>query len=819
MKYEAFLSYSHAADERLGAVLQASLQRFAKPWYRLRAVNVFRDKTGLAVTPALWPSIEAALAACDFFILMAGPEAAASPWVAREVEWWRANRSIDTLLIVLTGGELVWSNDDFDWQRTTALPSALQHAFPHEPLHLDLRWARTADHLSLRDPRFQEAVADLAAPLRGATKDSLIGEDVRQHRRTRLVAWSAGAMLVLLTGASLTAGWMARQQRNRAVLARSEAEGLIQFMLFDLRDKLEPIGRLDLLEDVNRRTRAYYQAFPVSEDNLSARYQRAVALAAAGDYLRRRGDSTEALRTVTESFELLAQSAREHPADPEVQRHLSIATVELARAHQDLGDLPTAEALMRSAVKALEPLMRDASSDALRADAAYCKVELGRLLHERRNDAGLAAFDEALTVYKGLASQQPSNVPWQQRTAEALAHRGALLKDLGRLPEALRSYSESFDIVRKLAEREPADMPRQQELAVGHGALASVLAEQGDAARAEKELSARRAILERLVKHDPPNALWQLGLADADGQMGTFLGRVGRVDDAVRAHAAAITRLERLVALNPRNPAWAEALASAHDSLGDTSFAAGRFRDGIVAYQQNLKVMQQLAKDHPDHPRVQRAKAIAYAKAAQIYADGLQDLNSAMTMYRSVIATFERTIAEHPRNVVAQDDLAVVQEKVGRAYANAGQIEAALQSFRTALELRSKLAAGDPSNMTWQGSLITLRQATGGVLLARGEMDAAKTLFDEALTLATQLAKAHPDELSWHSLAAVSHERLGTWHRRRGNFDAALAAYRGAETSLGEVLRLAPASPDAQQNLAVMRQAVQAMLAEGKRRN
>ena len=63
LQYRAFLSYSHAADDRLGAILQSSLHRFAKPWYRVRAVNVFRDKTGLAVSPALWPWIERALQA------------------------------------------------------------------------------------------------------------------------------------------------------------------------------------------------------------------------------------------------------------------------------------------------------------------------------------------------------------------------------------------------------------------------------------------------------------------------------------------------------------------------------------------------------------------------------------------------------------------------------------------------------------------------------------------------------------------------------------------------------------------------------------
>jgi hypothetical protein len=67
MIYGAFISYSHAADGRLAPAIQSALQRFAKPWYRLRAVRIFRDQTSLAATPALWPSIEKALAESDYF--------------------------------------------------------------------------------------------------------------------------------------------------------------------------------------------------------------------------------------------------------------------------------------------------------------------------------------------------------------------------------------------------------------------------------------------------------------------------------------------------------------------------------------------------------------------------------------------------------------------------------------------------------------------------------------------------------------------------------------------------------------------------------
>lgn len=83
--YDAFISYSHAADGQLAPALQAGLQSLGKPWYRRRALRVFRDKTSLSASPELWPSIEHALATSRYFVLLASPEAARSRWVDQEV--------------------------------------------------------------------------------------------------------------------------------------------------------------------------------------------------------------------------------------------------------------------------------------------------------------------------------------------------------------------------------------------------------------------------------------------------------------------------------------------------------------------------------------------------------------------------------------------------------------------------------------------------------------------------------------------------------------------------------------------------------------
>ncbi|KAA9152306.1 TIR domain-containing protein [Amycolatopsis acidicola] len=213
-RYDAFISYSHALDGVLAPALQTGLQRFAKPWYRARALRIFRDNTDLAAGPGLWSAIERALEQSSWLILLASPVAARSPWVDREVAWWRENRPDSRILVVLTEGEFAWDGED------AALPPSLRGAFEEEPRWVDLRWLHDADQVDQSNPRLRECVADIAAAVREIPKDHLVGRHIQEHRRTMRLARTAVGALVLLLVAALAASVVAFQQRDHAIQAQ-----------------------------------------------------------------------------------------------------------------------------------------------------------------------------------------------------------------------------------------------------------------------------------------------------------------------------------------------------------------------------------------------------------------------------------------------------------------------------------------------------------------------------------------------------------------------------------------------------------------------
>src|SRR5207248_9413666 len=90
----------------------------------------------------------------------------------------------------------------------------------------------------------------LVAGMLGVGLDELVQRETsRRHRRLGYLAAASLAGMAVTSTLAVTA----IQARDAASEQRREAEGLIGFMLGDLKDKLEPIGKLDALDGVGAR--------------------------------------------------------------------------------------------------------------------------------------------------------------------------------------------------------------------------------------------------------------------------------------------------------------------------------------------------------------------------------------------------------------------------------------------------------------------------------------------------------------------------------------------------------------------------------------
>ncbi len=350
--YDGFISYSHAADDLLAPRLQAGLQRFAKPWWKRRALRIFRDESSLSANPHLWSSIATALDESDWFVLLLSPDAAESEWVNQEVEYWLEHKDSDRIIPVVTDGEFTWSETDIDLE-STAVPPALYGAFSDEPRWVDLRFARTEEQLDLNNPRFSAAVADIACAIRQVPKDELESEEVRQHRRTVRTAWAAGIALLLLTVATAGAGLAALDQLDEANDQRQLAEG----------------SAADAEE-----------AKQIAEENAAAETE------ARREAEQQRAEA-ETQTAIAQARELTLEAEKALESNPELAAHLALAAV---ASFRDADENPAqAISLLRTAIANDRITFRVPGSKFVTVHPD------GSLLATTDEDAGVAVWDIA----------------------------------------------------------------------------------------------------------------------------------------------------------------------------------------------------------------------------------------------------------------------------------------------------------------------------------------------------------------------------------------------------------------------------------------
>lgn len=233
--YDAFISYSHQ-NRPVARWLHQALEFFGRTG-RGRASHIFRDETNLGAGGALSDEIVARLARSRRLILLASPEAAASPWVRRELDWWwERHESYDDVVVVLVGGEISWDPDELAGLAGQAALTAVDLArFGDEPLYVDLReradtlrggrpaprWWRSPDLGS--DATTVDALASIAATVREVDKEVLVGNEVawqrRTRRRTQVVVSVLAAMVVLALVGLVVAVWQANEARHERRVA------------------------------------------------------------------------------------------------------------------------------------------------------------------------------------------------------------------------------------------------------------------------------------------------------------------------------------------------------------------------------------------------------------------------------------------------------------------------------------------------------------------------------------------------------------------------------------------------------------------------
>jgi tetratricopeptide (TPR) repeat protein len=362
----------------------------------------------------------------------------------------------------------------------------------------------------------------------------------------------------------------------------------------------------------------------------------------------------EAAGFYTELEKLLAGQT-----DATSRKTLADGYFQLALLTDTIGDQQQALAVHRKALVLRRELAAAPGADVeTRLDVPRSLHEVGWLLVRSGDYAGaLATTEEARDLAERLEADHPSDAV---RLALAQSYRGIafVLRDTGKLEEALTTWRKVLAIFQKLADANPAVNDFQYDLAWSHGGVGQMLAKTG---KLEEALTAYRKSLglyQKLADGNPAVTKFQYGLAWEHYGGGELLRQTGKPEEALTAYRQALAIFQKLADANPAVTAYQDALAWSHYGVGELLRQTGKPEERLTAYRQALAIFQKLADANPAVTEFQHGLAWTHYNTGGLLSQTGKP-EKALTAYRQALAIFQKLADANPAVTEFQNGLSL----------------------------------------------------------------------------------------------------------------------------------------------------------------
>ena len=659
LRYCAFLSYSHV-DEEIAGWLHDALEKFRTPSSlagRLtengaipkRLTPIFRDRHELAASGDLASAVRHALDSSRFLIVLCSPAAAASRWVNAEIDMFKRHRPDGCVLAAIVSGE-PFASDVPGREAEECLPPALRQKYDRrgrpttrraEPLAADLREDRDGKRLGL---------LKLISGMLGVGLDELVQrETLRRQRRLAIVAAASLAGMAVTS----TLAVVAFDARDEARDQRREAEGLVGFMLGDLRSKLEPLGRLDVLDSVGARALEYYQQQDKGSLSDASLAQRAKALTLMGEIANARGNLDTALKLYREALASTAESMRRDPQNAQrlfdhAQNVFWVGYIAFQR-----GGLDEAERRFREYKRLADRMIAmDPTKPEWRLEGIYADTNLGTLqLRKRQYGAAAKTYQRVLDGIEPLAAAAPGNEAYSEQLSQALAYLGDAREREGALDEALAQRERQLALLERRAQLDPGNNKHKRSMMSTHRALGQLFALRGELGPAEDHLTTAVRLADDIVRTEPANTEWTHRAASTYLDFGQFALARNRLDQAGAAVRSGCNLAERLVARDRSVVEWRSTLRSrCLIARGQVALKRGAMTEASALADAASALASTELRTSPENMDVRFSLIEAGLLRGQI-AEKRGDLAGAKSAWQAALGAWPRDVEQTPREL------------------------------------------------------------------------------------------------------------------------------------------------------------------------
>lgn len=466
------------------------------------------------------------------------------------------------------------------------------------PTQLAFRAAVAQQARRARTLRWGLAAVLVALAIGGTWAGFAFSAQAEQAEALRQEALSQKALAEQQTDVAKKQTLVAEEQTAASVAHRREADGLIDYMLGDLRQRLEPIGQVKVLRAVAERARDYLDARQGGRlDNTEDAARRATVLRNLAAVFGEEGDTTAAEKALRDALAISGHIAEAQPDDDLAQRNHAVGLTNLAGVLNARGDPAAALDSYKSAFLIYDKLLqKNPTQVTAQRDIELINDRLGDIFVSLgKLDAAIAVQRTAVSIAQRLAAAMPDDPLAQRDLAVAENKVGTSLAAQGDIAGARASREKLLALVTKLAASDPDSAQAQRDLAIGHSLLADILSTQGDAAGALEHNRSALAIDEALARQDPSSANAARDLAISHNKVGDILIAQGELAAAAKAYDASLAIVLRLATADPANVRIQQDLAQSWRRVGTAKQGLGDDAAGISAIAKAADISGELA--------------------------------------------------------------------------------------------------------------------------------------------------------------------------------------------------------------------------------
>ncbi len=450
----------------------------------------------------------------------------------------------------------------------------------------------------------------------------------RAQRRRKVLTTVAAVSSVFLVVVSylmiqaIRARAAEERARADAERRRGQAEQLIDFMLNDLHEGLDKIGRLDLLAGVAESSKQYFDSLTERDESPDVISKRGIALMNVGDVLLDGGDAEAALATQRSAVALFEEATARDAAHEDWQRGLVRSRLRLGQVFQHQGESKAAREVLGAAVETAEELAArnpgDSESRFVLARALYelgaFEARLGELATALESLGRAVELAEELTAVSG-------EIDWRrwELLLEAKILLGGVRRFRDELVLAAELYGQARLLAVRLANEDPANTTWPRQLAWIHYQTGVVQLDQHDPQAAIKSFQQASDAYEELARTDPTRVQWRAYQAESLAMIGLVHVSRGEPDAALEIYSRSRSLLERLVEDDPTRLSWLEWLARVHISTGDVHLGRQHLEAALESYGAARALRARLAESTGDDAGPQNALAYTLVQIGTVH--------------------------------------------------------------------------------------------------------------------------------------------------------------------------------------------------------